>query len=325
MRNPKELLMASKAFTTEIRWLSWFHLFSSIAIYLGLVGLLFLPLPFFLRLIASVVSGLLIVRLFIIYHDYQHGAILRRSWLARSLMYVYGLFVLSPPSVWNHSHDHHHKHNSRSSGVNTGSFPLMTREEYKTSSTGKRIQYAISRHPLTILLGYLTVFMYGMSVRSFLLHPTKHLDAGIAVLLHIALYALCLQIDVLTAVLVLTLPLTIACGLGSYLFYAQHNFPSCQLHRREDWHYVAAALKSSSYIRMGALMNWFTGNVGYHHVHHLNAKIPFYRLPEAMRALQELQTPGETSLHPRDIIACFRLKLWDPKLGHFVSFREALR
>lgn len=325
MRNPKELLMASKAFTTEIRWLSWWHLFSSIGIYLGLVALIFLPIPLVFRVIASVVSGLLIVRLFIIYHDYQHGAILRRSFLARSLMYVYGLFVLSPPSVWNHSHDHHHKHNSRSSGVNTGSFPLMTREEYKTSSIGKRIQYAISRHPLTISLGYLTVFMYGMSVRSFFIHPAKHLDAGLAVLMHIGLYAFCLQFGWVTAVLALTLPLTIACGLGSYLFYAQHNFPSCQLHRREDWHYVAAALKSSSYIRMGALMNWFTGNVGYHHVHHLNAKIPFYRLPEAMRSLQELQSPGETSLHPRDVLACFRLKLWDPNLGQFVSFREGLR
>ena len=68
-------------------------------------------------------------------------------------------------------------------------------------------------------------------------------------------------------------------------------------------------------------MNWFTGNIGYHHVHHLNARIPFYRLPEAMAALEELQSPGTTSLNPRDIAACLRLKLWSPEEGRFVGFK----
>jgi len=72
------------------------------------------------------------------------------------------------------------------------------------------------------------------------------------------------------------------------------------------------------------LMHWFTGNVGYHHVHHLNAKIPFYRLPEAMAAIEELQSPGVTSLHPKDIVACFRLKLWDTENAQFISFRKAV-
>jgi acyl-lipid omega-6 desaturase (Delta-12 desaturase) len=325
MRNPKELLVASKAFSSEVRWLSWWHLCSSIAVYGILAALVCLPLPMVVRVIASCLSGLLIVRLFIIYHDFQHGAILKRSKFVNAIMHIYGMLVLSPPSVWNHSHDHHHKHNSRSSGINTGSFPLMTRDEYLKASFWKRLAYAASRHPLTIMLGYLTVFLYGMSVRSFLLHPRQHIDAGCAVLLHIALIVGLTMLGLDYLILLLILPLSISCGLGAYLFYAQHNFPSCKLHRREDWDHVAAALRSSSYIRMGHVMNWFTGNVGYHHVHHLNAKIPFYRLPEAMKSLVELQTPGETSLHPRDVLACFRLKLWDVDQGQFVSFRESTR
>ena len=71
---------------------------------------------------------------------------------------------------------------------------------------------------------------------------------------------------------------------------------------------------------MGPVMHWFTGNIGYHHVHHLNARIPFYRLPEAMAALEELQSPGTTSLKPRDIIACLRLKLWSPEKAKLVTF-----
>jgi omega-6 fatty acid desaturase (delta-12 desaturase) len=123
--------------------------------------------------------------------------------------------------------------------------------------------------------------------------------------------------------LCLILPLLIACGSGSYLFYAQHNFPGCKLTKKEDWSYVAAALYSSSYIKMSRIGHWFTGNVGYHHIHHLNAKIPFYRLPEAMASLKELQSPLVTSLAPADILKCWSLKLWDPDLDQLVRFRDA--
>jgi omega-6 fatty acid desaturase (delta-12 desaturase) len=325
MRNPKELLVASKAFTSETKWISWWHLLVALGLYFVTLAVACSNLPLPLRIFSSCISGLTIVRLFIIYHDFSHGAILRKSWMAAAILKVYGMLVLSPSSVWTHSHDHHHKHNSRSSGNNTGSYPLMTREEYAKADGWKRFGYAVSRHPITVCFGYLTVFLYGMSLRSFFLHPLRHLDAGVAVLLHVGLLALCWTQGVDVMILAMLLPLIIACGLGAYLFYAQHNFPSCQLHRREDWHHVLAALRSSSFIRMSKVMHWFTGNVGYHHVHHLNAKIPFYRLPEAMNALEELQNPGTTSLHPRDVFACFRLKVWDVDRGHFVSFREAAR
>ena len=90
-----------------------------------------------------------------------------------------------------------------------------------------------------------------------------------------------------------------------------------------EWDYIFAALHSSSYIRMSRLMCWFTGNIGYHHVHHLNSKIPFYRLPEAMAAIKELQAPVTTSLRPRDIFACLRLKLWDPVTEQHVPWKQA--
>jgi omega-6 fatty acid desaturase (delta-12 desaturase) len=121
----------------------------------------------------------------------------------------------------------------------------------------------------------------------------------------------------------MVIPLTVACGLGAYLFYAQHNFPGCRLFHRETWNHANAALSSSSYIRMNRLMEWFTGNVGYHHIHHLNAKIPFYRLPEAMKNMPELRSPGTTTLLPTDIISCLRLNLWDPNKQRLVSYREA--
>lgn len=89
-----------------------------------------------------------------------------------------------------------------------------------------------------------------------------------------------------------------------------------------EWTYYRAALESSSYLKMGRVMSWFLGNIGYHHVHHLNRLIPFYRLPEAMAATPELQHPTVTSLHPRDILACLRLNLWDEDAGRMVSYCE---
>jgi omega-6 fatty acid desaturase (delta-12 desaturase) len=113
----------------------------------------------------------------------------------------------------------------------------------------------------------------------------------------------------------------IAAALGAYLFYSQHNFPGMKLKERSDWDFVYAAIHSSSYTAMGPILRWFTGNIGYHHVHHLNAHIPFYRLPEAMASIRELQVMSPIRLSPRHIYRCFRLKLWDPEKDRMVSFR----
>ena len=119
------------------------------------------------------------------------------------------------------------------------------------------------------------------------------------------------------------LPMTLASALGSYLFFAQHSFKRMQIISPESWTYYRAALESSSYMRLNKLMQWFTGNIGYHHIHHLNIRIPFYRLPEAMAAIPELQSPVITSLAPRDILDCFKASLWDEDLQRMVSFHEA--
>ena len=115
------------------------------------------------------------------------------------------------------------------------------------------------------------------------------------------------------------LPFFVAHGFGAYLFYAQHNFPEASFEQNMDWSYSNAALNSTSYLVMGTTMNWFTGNIGYHHVHHINHRIPFYRLKEAMKGMPELQNPKTTTLHPRDIINCLKLKVWDPEKRKMVD------
>ena len=129
-------------------------------------------------------------------------------------------------------------------------------------------------------------------------------------------------LGVSTLFLAFLIPYFIGCAIGSYLFYAQHNFPSVSFRDNAGWTYEKAALESSSFMRMGPLMSWFTANIGYHHIHHLNARIPFYRLPEAKAGIPELQSPKVTSLHPVEIFRCLRLKVWDVEAQRMVSLKH---
>ena len=189
----------------------------------------------------------------------------------------------------------------------------------------EKFGYLAVRHPLNIAMGYFTIFIGGMCCASFISSPKRHADALIALILHIAL-SVCVIIywGWVTWILLFLLPFTLACAMGSYLFYAQHNFPGVTFASNKDWAYDKAALESSSYMVMNPVMAWFTANIGYHHIHHLNSKIPFYRLPEVMDHLPELQQCKKTSLHFKEIYACLRLKVWDPEKGRMTGLQKQL-
>jgi acyl-lipid omega-6 desaturase (Delta-12 desaturase) len=320
MRTHKELLIATKAYARESRALSWWHFLSTLGVMGLLLAVICSELPLWLRIPTSVALGLVIVRVFVLYHDHQHGAILSGSRLADWMMRGIGLLILSPSSGWKRSHDHHHAHNSKLSGPNVGSFPLMTVDEYRAATPREKFEYAFERHPLTILFGYLTVFFVGMCVRPLLANPRRHLDGALAIICHVGLLFWIGMRETDDMWLAMLLPCSIASCVGAYLFYAQHNFPQAYVHPAAEWNYTAAALSSSSYIPMGPMMRWVTANIGYHHIHHLNSHVPFYRLPEVMASLTELQSPRTITLHPRDVAACLKLRLWDPAAGRLVPW-----
>lgn len=321
-REPKELLIASKAFAVEDRMKSWWCLGSTLAVQIVLFTIAVSDLPWLIRLPCSLAAGFVHVRLFVIYHDFQHGAILKSSMLAKCLLGLYGLLSLNPPNVWARSHDHHHRHNSRVFGLNVGSYPIYTTTTYERLSWTERLAYNIARHPLTMFFGYFTVFLWGMTIRPFCQSPIRHFDALFALLVHYSTLTWLAMHGLDVMLLGLGLPLFVAAFVGAYLFYAQHNFPDAKLRRGAEWSHVDAALHASSFIPMGSTMRWLTGNIGFHHVHHLNANIPFYRLPDAMDALVELQQPGTTTLSRVGIRSCLRLKLWDVERDCLVGFDD---
>ncbi len=323
LRTGKALILATKPFATDRTARSWWEILST----LGLIGVALTaslgdlaPLGLAGRLAGSLFTGLLLLRLFVIYHDHQHHALLPHSRLAAALMRLVGLLCLSPTSIWTSSHNHHHNHNSRLRGSNIGSFPVMTREHYLRAPRSERALYLFMRHPLTIGCGYVFIFLYGMCLYPFFDKPRAHHDCLVAFMLHATLgFVLVLGFGWSGLLLAQTIPFLISGGLGAYLFYAQHNFPTVSFHDKAGWTYEKAALESSSHLLTGPLMGWFTANIGYHHIHHLNARIPFYRLPEALRAVPELRLPKTTSLHPAEVIRCLRLKVWDVETQRMVS------
>ncbi|MFN0059755.1 MAG: fatty acid desaturase family protein [Planctomycetota bacterium] len=333
-RTGKELLDATRPFGSESKFRSWWSAGSTVLL-LGVVLVGAAVAPWWpLRLGASLMGGLLLVRAFILYHDVMHKSLFRDSAFARAVFQLFGMILLAPPRYWRSTHNFHHanvgKPIRQEIGASLlvtsdiGAFPLMTTGMWREVSFWQRLRYRVSRHPLTLLAAYVTVFFLNLSLIPLLQNPKKFWDGAVSILAHGAVVAgLCVFFGVTTACFAFLLPFTIAAAAGAYLFFAQHNYEGMNVLKPEEWTYYRGATESSSFMRMSRVTHWFTGNIGYHHLHHLNPLIPFYRLPEAMAAVPELQHPQATSLRPRDIFACLRLNLWDPERQRLVTYRDA--
>lgn len=324
VRSGPELIRATKPHSAEDPATTWRLFLVTLAVAAGLVAVAAWPAAGPMRWVAALLAGLTNVRLFIFYHDAMHGAIFRKSRLGKAIMYVYGLLILTPDRVWKDSHNYHHAHTAKMVGSSIGSYPVITVRMYQRATKLQRFFYRAVRSPLNMILGYFTVFLLGMVIKPLVKNPKRNHAAALSLVVHYGLMALLVWVGGWSlAFFAYWLPLAFSCAAGSYLFYAQHNFPDAIIRDRRDWEYTDAALHASSMMTGGPLMRWFTGEIGFHHVHHLNSQIPFYRLEETMAAVPELQAPGETSFSPKDMLRCFQLDLWDPDRGAMVSFREA--
>jgi omega-6 fatty acid desaturase (delta-12 desaturase) len=318
----RDLHAATRPFARDAAARSWWSIGSTFGL-LAVVLAVAAVAPWWpLRLTASILGAFLLVRAFILYHDFMHGAILPGSRIARAVFYAYAALNLTPPRSWRDSHNFHHANVGKITGSNVGSFPLMTTEMWRTASPVQRLTYRVTRHPLTIVFGYFMIFLFSVCALPLLQRPTRYWDSALSLLAHgSALTLLWVSAGFDAAFFGMLLPMTIAAAMGGYLFYVQHSFPGMRILPDAEWTHYRAALVSSSYLRLGPVLRWFTGNIGFHHVHHLNSLIPFYRLPQAMDAIPELQHPAVTTLRPRDVLACFRANIWDDVAG-MIRYRD---
>jgi omega-6 fatty acid desaturase (delta-12 desaturase) len=325
-RSGAELIRATQAFEGERTATSWYLLGETLAV---LATALFIVMhsPYWpVQVLAGLIAGLVQIRLFIFYHDALHGALFRKSRIAQAFMTLIGYYVVAVRSVWKESHDFHHQNNSKLASSAVGSYPILSVIMQERASAHDLRMYLIARHPLTIVFGYFTVFMVGMAIAPFRRNSRRHWGGPLAIATHYALFAIVVYfLGWTTGVCAVILPSALSMAAGAYLFYAQHNFPAMKLSSRSDWNLTNAALRSSSMFDMSPMMHWFTGNIGFHHVHHINHRIPFYRLRETMLAIPELQNPGRTSWRLRDIRACLSLYVWDSQLERMLTFADMHR
>ena len=312
MLQGKQIILATKPFAKENRAKSWLYTISTLLLLIAALFGTVYNFHWSLKIASSILAGLVIVRLFVIYHDHQHKAILDKSPLATFIFTLFGFYVLAPTGIWSASHDYHHKNNCKLFSASIGSYPIYTKHKFDNLSAGEKRHYLFIRHPLTILFGYIFTFMYGMCIKSMINRFSKNIDSLVGLILHISyqvtvFYFLGWQ----TWILMCAIPHFISGAMGSYLFYAQHNFPTVTFVGNEEWTYEGAALDSSSFMKLNQAMHWFTANIGYHHIHHMNSRIPFYRLPEVWEAIPEMRTAKTTSLKIKDIWARLKLKVWD--------------
>jgi len=323
MTSRNSLISKTMKFTREEPLKSWYYFLSTLVLCCISFYGTYVAGSIVGKLICALLAGLLTSRLFVIYHDFHHEAILRKSTAARCLMTIFGITTLAPSSIWNETHEHHHDNNSKFSRYVVGSFPILSTDAFRNSSKAQQRWYLMLRHPLMILFAYVPIFLVSFCLWPFFENPRRYYDCGLAAILHFFFGGLLYILGGWNAVVFsLIIPCLIMFAIGGYIFYAQHNFPSVVLRDDDRWDYLEAALYSSSYIKMNRLMRWFTANIGYHHIHHVNARIPFYRLPEVMERLEELKHPRSTSLHPFEIWKCLHLKLWDDKNSKMITMQE---
>lgn len=279
----------------------------------------------------TVVFGILasgpLVRLFMIQHDCSHGAFFKskraNNWTGR----IIGVLTLTPYDVWKQSHLIHHSTHGNLDRRGIGDIMTLTVEEYNTRSFLGRLAYRLYRHPL-ILFGVGPVFIFLFHHRlpiGFLKGGAKYWVSAIGT--NIAIAALLIfggatmgWGHVLLVFLLVTMP---AAVMGVWLFYVQHQFEQTVWDPNETWQLHTAALYGSSYYALPQPLRWMTANIGIHHVHHLNSRVPFYRLRQVLREHPKLAAIGRMTLS--ESFKTTKLKLWDPIERRLVPFDVAHR
>jgi omega-6 fatty acid desaturase (delta-12 desaturase) len=301
------------------------NLFTSVATYLVLIGAACVALRFSPWLAAglSIVAAGFLLRTFIVFHDCAHGSFLKSKRTNAFLGAALGVLVCTPFAVWRREHAIHHATAGDLDRRGVGDVQTMTVDEYRASPWWERLRYRLFRNPLVMFgLGPLWVLLIGPRVVSW--KAPRRLQRSVlgTDLTLIVLVAGLIWLVGWQGFLIVQLPALLVSGsIGIWLFYVQHQFEDTYWQSNEAWSYDDAALKGSSYLRLPRVLQFLTGNIGLHHVHHLSARIPNYNLQAAHDENAALHSVPTISL--LDGLRATRLKLWDERQRKLVGFRAA--
>lgn len=273
--------------------------------------------------LAPLAAGFL-VRIFIIQHDCGHASFFASQRLNDAVGFACSLFTLAPYASWQRQHAGHHgvwnNLDRRQSGADIYSF-CLTVAEYRALGFWSRQWYRLTRHPIVanvLLPPFVFLLLYRLP---FDMPRTWRRERGAVYLTNLMLVGVFCGLGVLLGfdrVVAVQIPVTVVASMiGVWLFSVQHRGESALWLRRGDWNATVASLNSATFLRLPAVLQWFTGNIGFHHIHHLNPRVPNYRLEECHSACAELTQVPTLSL--ASAMGALRLVLWDEERGRMVS------
>jgi acyl-lipid omega-6 desaturase (Delta-12 desaturase) len=300
---------------------------TSVVPYLALSYLMYLTLSvsYLLVLVIAVPAAGFLLRTYILFHDCTHGSFLPSKRANAWLGIVLGLIVYSPFHSWRHNHAVHHATSGDLDRRGVGDVPTLTVAEYNALPWQKRLGYRLFRNPL-VMFGFGPIWAMIVAPRFVPRGVRPRIRRSIIatnVALTVIVGGLCWVIG-WQAFLLVQLPTAwLAGSAGVFLFFVQHQFEDAYWESTEEWSYADAALQGSSYLKLPKVLQFFTGNIGVHHVHHLSARIPNYNLQRAHDANPIFHEVPTLSLW--DGIRTVRLKLWDEDRGRLVTWAQARR
>jgi omega-6 fatty acid desaturase (delta-12 desaturase) len=272
----------------------------------------------------TVPAAFFLVRLFMIQHDCGHGAFFKSRWANDWVGRVAGVFTLTPYDYWKRTHAIHHGTHGNLDRRELGGIELLTVAEYQALSPLRRMLYRLYRHPV-ILFGvgpaYLFVFQHRIPVGEM-----RRMRPWVEIMLtNLAIAAVAAGAILIAGVgpfLMVHLPIVLmGATIGVWLFYVQHQFEHAHWKHNDEWDLHEAALQGSTHYDLPNPLRWLTANIGVHHVHHLNSRIPFYRLPQILKDHPRLREVKRLTL--RESLACVPLTLWDERSERMITFRQA--
>jgi omega-6 fatty acid desaturase (delta-12 desaturase) len=293
-----------------------------LAIWAAAVYILRLGYPYWATLPLLLVGAGLQIRIFILFHDCTHGSFFPSPALNKVVGYLCGFLTLTPYEDWRHAHAVHHATVGDLDRRGTGDIWTMTVREYLDAPRRVRLAYRIFRHPLvTFGLGPTLIFVFVTRTPRRGSRPQDRRSVYLTDLAILAMLSLAYVTIGLGTFAAIYLPMFVLSGAGGvWLFYVQHQFEATYWARHERWDPMRAALEGSSFYRLPKVLQWFTGSIGFHHVHHVRARIPNYRLEACYKAFPELQACRTLAL--AGSLRSMWLDLWDEDQGRMVSFRS---
>lgn len=275
---------------------------------------------YFFILLLSIPAGALLVRIFILFHDCVHGSFFKSRRSNTIAGYFLGVLVFTSFEDWRFCHLKHHANYGNLDTRGFGDIWTITRNEYENSSKWKRRFYRLYRNPVVLIgCGALFNFLLHNRLPSRKVNHKERMGVLLTNLLIVAVFLVAHQVMGWQTYLLIQLPvLWVAGAAGIWLFYVQHQFEGGYWAKKEHWEPFRAAMEGSSCYKLPSVLRWFSGNIGYHHIHHLSPGIPNYRLKACYDNIPGLQQKDPLTLGKS--LGCIRMKLWDEAKEKMVGF-----